>query len=48
MYGKGFPIYGKGGGGRKEFINSTLSNTSIYHMSMFLIPKTNIKRLDIN
>jgi hypothetical protein len=33
-------------GGRKELINSSLSNSSIYHMSMFLIPKTNIKRLD--
>jgi hypothetical protein len=33
-------------GGRKELINSTLSNSSIYHMSMFLIPKTNIKRMD--
>jgi hypothetical protein len=33
-------------GGRKELINSSLSNSSIYHMPMFLIPKTNIKRLD--
>jgi hypothetical protein len=33
-------------GGRKELINSSLSNSSIYHMSIFLIPKTNKKRLD--
>jgi hypothetical protein len=32
--------------GRKELINSSLSNSSVYHMSMFFIPKTNIKRLD--
>jgi hypothetical protein len=30
-------------GGRNELINSSLSNSSIYHMPMFLIPKTNIK-----
>jgi hypothetical protein len=27
-------------------INAGLSNTPIYHMSMFLLPKTVIKRMD--
>jgi hypothetical protein len=32
--------------GRTTLINSSLINTSIYHMSMFLLPKTVVKRLD--
>jgi hypothetical protein len=32
--------------GRTTLINSSLINTSIYHMSMFLLPKTMVKRLD--
>jgi hypothetical protein len=34
------------GGGRKELINSSLSNSTAYHMSMFLIPKTNLEMMD--
>jgi hypothetical protein len=33
-------------GGRTNLINSRLSNSMIYHMSMSLIPKTNIERMD--
>jgi hypothetical protein len=33
-------------GGRTILINSSLSNSAIYHMSMFLLPKTTIKNLD--
>jgi hypothetical protein len=33
-------------GGRTVLINSGLSNTPIYHMSMFLLSKTVIKRMD--
>jgi hypothetical protein len=32
-------------GGRTILINSSLCNSVIYHMSMFLIPKTNIERM---
>jgi hypothetical protein len=32
--------------GRTNLINSSLSNTSIYHMSMYLLPKTVIKNMD--
>jgi hypothetical protein len=27
-------------------INSSLSNTTLYHMSMFLLPRTTLKRMD--
>jgi hypothetical protein len=33
-------------GGRTILINASLTNSSIYHMSMFLLPKTTIKNLD--
>jgi hypothetical protein len=33
-------------GRRTILINASLTNSSIYHMSMFLLPKTNIKNLD--
>jgi hypothetical protein len=33
-------------GSRTILINASLTNSSIYHMSMFLLPKTNIKNLD--
>jgi hypothetical protein len=33
-------------GGRTVLINISLSNTDIYHMSMFLLPKTTLKRMD--
>jgi hypothetical protein len=33
-------------GGRVILINASLTNSSIYHMSMFLLPKTTIKNLD--
>jgi hypothetical protein len=33
-------------GGRTILINSSLFSSSIYHMSMFLLPKTIIKNLD--
>jgi hypothetical protein len=33
-------------GGKTVLINSSLSNTPIYHMPMFLPPKTIIKRMD--
>jgi hypothetical protein len=33
-------------GGRTILINSSLSNTAIYHMSMFLLPKTTLKRMN--
>jgi hypothetical protein len=33
-------------GGRSVLINSSLFNTPIYHMSMFMVPKTVIKRMD--
>jgi hypothetical protein len=33
-------------GGRTILINSILSNSAIYHISMFLLPKTTIKNLD--
>jgi hypothetical protein len=33
-------------GGRTVLINVNLPNTPIYHMSMFLLPKTMIKRMD--
>jgi hypothetical protein len=32
--------------GRTTLINSSLINTTIYHMSMFLMPKTVIKRIE--
>jgi hypothetical protein len=32
--------------GRTILINSSLSSVAIYHMSMFLLPKTTIKNLD--
>jgi len=32
--------------GRTTLINSSLSNSSIYHMSMYLLPKTTSDRLD--
>jgi hypothetical protein len=32
--------------GRTILINSSLTNLAIYHMSMFLLPKTAIKRMD--
>jgi hypothetical protein len=33
--------------GRITLINACLSNTHIYHMSMYLLPKTVIKKLDM-
>jgi hypothetical protein len=33
-------------GGKIVLINSSLSNTTTYHMSMFLMPLTTIKRMD--
>jgi hypothetical protein len=33
-------------GGRTILINSNLSSSTIYHMSMFLLPKTTIKNMD--
>jgi hypothetical protein len=33
-------------GGRSILINSSLSNLVTYHMSMFLMPLTTIKRMD--
>jgi hypothetical protein len=33
-------------GGRTILINVSLSNSAIYYMSMFLLPKTTIKNLD--
>jgi hypothetical protein len=33
-------------GGRTILINASLSNSAIYCMSMFLLPKTTIKNLD--
>jgi hypothetical protein len=33
-------------GGRSIMINTSLSNSSIYHMSMFLLPKTTVKNRD--
>jgi hypothetical protein len=32
--------------GRTTLINSSLINTTIYHMSMFLLTKTVVKRMD--
>lgn len=32
--------------GRATLINSILTNTFIYHMSMYLLPKTVVKALD--
>ena len=32
--------------GRTTLINSSLSNSSIYHMSMYLLPKTTTDKLD--
>jgi hypothetical protein len=32
--------------GRIVLINASLSNTSVYHMSMYLLPKTIIDKLD--
>jgi hypothetical protein len=34
--------------GRTTLINSSLINSTIYHMSMYLLPKTVIKRMDKN
>jgi hypothetical protein len=34
--------------GRITLINSCLSNSPIYHMSMYLLPNTTIKNLDKN
>jgi hypothetical protein len=33
-------------GGRTILINVSLTNSSIYHMSIFLFSKTNIKNMD--
>jgi hypothetical protein len=33
-------------GGRTILINASFSNASIYHMSMFLLPKKTIENLD--
>jgi hypothetical protein len=33
--------------GRITLINACLSNSPIYHMSMYLLPSTTIKKLDI-
>jgi hypothetical protein len=33
-------------GGRTVLINSSISNIAIYHISMFLLPKTTLKRMD--
>jgi hypothetical protein len=33
-------------GGRAIFINTNMSNSMIYQMSMYLIPKTNVERMD--
>jgi hypothetical protein len=33
-------------GGRVVLINASLTNSAIYHMSMFLLPKTTIKNVD--
>jgi hypothetical protein len=35
-----------GGGGGSILSNACLSSSSIYHMSMFLMPKTTVKNLD--
>jgi hypothetical protein len=40
---KGGPMFY---GGRTILVNSSLSSSSIYHMSMFLLPKITIKNLD--
>jgi hypothetical protein len=32
--------------GRTTLINSSLTSSTIYHMSMYLLPKTITKRLD--
>jgi hypothetical protein len=39
-----FPIHAR----RTTLINASLVNSTIYHMSMYLMPKTVIKRLDKN
>jgi hypothetical protein len=33
-------------GGRTILINASFSNDSVYHMSMFLLPKKTIENLD--
>jgi hypothetical protein len=33
-------------GGRTILINSSLSNSTVYHMSMSLLPKTTLKKMD--
>lgn len=33
-------------GGRKMLIDTSLTSIPIYHMSMYLLPKTNIERMD--
>jgi hypothetical protein len=33
-------------GGRSILINSSLSNSATYHMSIFLLPKTTLKKMD--
>jgi hypothetical protein len=34
------------GGGVTVLINASLSDTPIYHISMYMLPKTVIKRMD--
>jgi hypothetical protein len=48
-YGKKLDIWQGGAlsmAGRTTLINASLVNSTIYHMSMYLLPKTIIKRLD--
>lgn len=42
MVGRGSPTLGR----RKMLIDMSLSSIPIYHMSMYLLHKTNIKRMD--
>jgi hypothetical protein len=42
LFGRGIFIYW----GRTILINSSLSNSTIYHMSMFLLPKTILYKMD--
>jgi hypothetical protein len=44
MYGRGILCLLQ----KEQLINSSLVNSTIYHMSMYLLPKTVIKRMDKN
>jgi hypothetical protein len=35
-------------GGRSVLIKASMSNTTVYHMSMFLLPKTCVKKMEKN